>query len=220
MMPGSCGGLPFLTLPCGRSLPPAVWPRLGPRTSLQSPLHVATRSGWLSLTHSPGANFGGCRCGWLHHAACLLPPSAAVVLFGTLSPHLFLPSFILFFSQTFLCASLHPAILPSSRPPLLHPGPCSLALERHGGGGKRGVTGPALKECVFSREATPVTKSPQRSLLGTGTDVSAGPSGAESAVRVHLGWPGACFAGESLGWSLGGWRGSCGPRRAGERRQR
>lgn len=88
------------------------------------------------------------------------------------------------------------------------------------GGGERGVTGPALKECVFSREATPVTKSPQRSLLGTGTDVSAGPSGAGRAVRVHLGWPGACFAGESLGWSLGGWRGSCGPRWAGERRQR
>lgn len=146
-----------------------------------------------------------------------LPPSATVVLFGTLLPHLFLPSFILFFSQTFLCASLHPAILPSSRPPLLHPGPCSLALERHWVGGD---TGPALKECVFSREATPVTKSPQRSLLGTGTDVSAGPSGAGRAVRVHLGWPGACFAGESLGWSLGGWRGSCGPWWAGERRQR
>lgn len=220
MMPGSCGGLPFLTLPCGRSLPPAVWPRLGPRTSLQSPLHVATRSGWLSLTHSPGANFGGCRCGWLHHAACLLPPSAAVVLFGTLLPHLFLPSFILFFLPNVpLCFTTpgHSPIQPASPST---PWALFLGSGEARGVGERGDTGPALKECVFSREATPVTKSPQRSLLGTGTDVSAGPSGAGRAVRVHLGWPGACFAGESLGWSLGGWRGSCGPRWAGERRQR
>lgn len=159
MMPGSCGGLPFLTLPCGRSLPPAVWPRLGPRTSLQSPLHVATRSGWLSLTHSPGANFGGCRCGWLHHAACLLPPSAAVVLFGTLLPHLFLPSFILFFSQTFLCASLHPAILPSSRPPLLHPGPCSLALERHWVGGGHGPCSEGVRVQPRSHACDEVTSA-------------------------------------------------------------
>lgn len=217
MMPGSCGGLPFLTLPCGRSLPPAVWPRLGPRTSLQSPLHVATRSGWLSLTHSPGANFGGCRCGWLHHAACLRLPLLCCLgpsyLTSSFRPSYFFSpkrSSVLHYTRPFS----HPAGLPFYT---LGPVPW---LWRGTGGGERGDTGPALKECVFSREATPVTKSPQRSLLGTGTDVSAGPSGAGRAVRVHLGWPGACFAGESLGWSLGGWRGSCGPRWAGERRQR
>lgn len=90
--------------------------------------------------------------------SCSLPSplSAAVGLFGNLLPPRFLiilplcllsltllllhlcffsalPPILLhtFFSRTFLCASLPPAILPCSHPPLLHTGHCSLALEMH-----------------------------------------------------------------------------------------
>lgn len=80
--------------------------------------------------------------------------------------------------------------------------------------GRRGDTGPARKEFVFRCEATPVTQPCQGGLLGPRVDALTGPPGAGIAARVHPGWPRACFAGELFELSLGGWRGSCGPRRA------